>query len=314
MTESINLSQKASSFSQSNEIKLWDKIPNSIEAEGYLEETRIDEDYNVSIIQKVTEPTLKCFLTNNKGGKNTAVIICPGGAYSHLSHEDEGDKVAKWLQSIGISAFVLKYRLPSDSIMKNKTIGPLQDAQEAIRILRRNADEWNLDVSKIGIIGFSAGGHLASTLSTHYNDKVYESKDNTSARPDFSILCYPVISMEDGITHGGSKENLLGNIASSKMIAKYSNEKQVTKTTPKTFLMHATDDKSVPVENSINYYLALKQNNVPVEMHLYENGGHGFGLGNVGTNKNWSNACEKWLAENGLIKTPSEATVNLKKK
>ncbi|SHG14664.1 Prolyl oligopeptidase family protein [Flavobacterium fluvii] len=315
MNESINLYQKASSlilffgmsvssFSQSNEIKLWDKIPNSIEAEGYLEETRIDKDYNVSIIQKVTEPTLKCFLANNKGGKNTAVIICPGGAYSHLSHEDEGDKVAKWLQSIGISAFVLKYRLPSDVIMENKTIGPLQDAQEAIRTLRRNADKWNLDTSKIGIMGFSAGGHLAATLSTHYNDKVYESKDNTSARPDFSILIYPVISMEDGITHGGSKENLLGKIASSEMIAKYSNEKQVTQTTPKTFLMHATDDKSVPVENSINYYLALKQNKVPVEMHLYENGGHGFGLGTVGTNKYWPSACEKWLAENDLIKIP----------
>ena len=304
MGESIILSQKASSFSQSNEIKLWDKIPDAISSKRYKEETRIDKDYNVSIIQKVTEPTLKCFLTNNKGGKNTAVIIYPGGAYSHLSHQDEGDKVAKWLQSIGISAFVLKYRLPSDVIMKNKTIGPLQDAQEAIRTLRRNADEWNLDASKIGIMGFSAGGHLAATLSTHYNDKVYESKDNTSARPDFSILIYPVISMEDGITHAGSKENLLGKIASSEMIAKYSNEKQVNESTPKAFLVHATDDKAVPAENSINYYLALKQNKVPVEMHLYENGGHGFGLGIVGTNKYWTNACEKWLAENDLIKIP----------
>ncbi|WPO78230.1 alpha/beta hydrolase [Flavobacterium sp. KACC 22761] len=324
MTESIISSQKTSalilffgmsisSFSQSKEIKLWDKIPDAITSKRYKEDPRRDESGNITGIRKVTEPTLKIFLADNKGAKNTAVVICPGGGYALLSHEKEGDDVAKWLQSIGVSAFVLKYRLPSDSIMKNKTIGPLQDAQEAIRTLRRNADQWNLDVSKIGVLGFSAGGHLASTLSTHYNDKVYESKDKTSARPDFSILLYPVISMEDGITHRGSKENLLGKNASNEMVAKYSNEKMVNKNTPKTFLMHATDDKSVPVENSINYYLALKQNKVSVEMHLYENGGHGFGLGIAGTNKNWPNACEKWLAENDLIKTTTEATVNLKK-
>lgn len=293
-----------SCFSQSKEIKLWDNIPGAITAEGYKEEPRIDAQGNITGIRKVTEPTLKIFLAENKGVKNTAVVICPGGGYALLSHEKEGDKVAKWLQSIGVSAFVLKYRLPSDAIMKDKTIGPLQDAQEAIRTLRRNADEWNLDTSKIGILGFSAGGHLASTLSTHYNDKVYESKDNTSAQPDFSILIYPVISMEDGITHSGSKENLIGKNARSELVTKYSNEKQVNENTPKTFLVHATDDKAVPVENSINYYLALKQNKVPTEMHLYENGGHGFGLGVAGTNKNWPNACEKWLAENGLIQSP----------
>ncbi|WP_281228628.1 alpha/beta hydrolase fold domain-containing protein [Flavobacterium aquiphilum] len=293
-----------SCFSQSKEIKLWDNIPGAITAEGYKEEPRIDAQGNITGIKKVTEPTLKIFLAENKGAKNAAVVICPGGGYALLSHEKEGDKVAKWLQSVGVSAFVLKYRLPSDAIMKDRTIGPLQDAQEAIRTLRRNADEWNLDISRIGIMGFSAGGHLASTLSTHYNDKVYESKDNTSARPDFSILIYPVISMEDGITHSGSKENLIGKNASSELVAKYSNEKQVNENTPKTFLVHATDDKAVPVENSINYYLALKQNKVPAEMHLYENGGHGFGLGVAGTNKNWPNACEKWLAANGLIKGP----------
>jgi dienelactone hydrolase len=221
-----------------------------------------------------------------------------------LSHEKEGDKVAAWFQSIGVSAFVLKYRLPSDVIMKDKTIGPLQDAQEAIRTLRRRADEWNLDTAKIGVIGFSAGGHLASTVSTHYNDKVYESKDNISARPDFSILIYPVISMEDAITHKGSKENLLGKNASVEIVEKYSNEKQVDANTPKTFLVHATDDKAVPVENSINYYLALKNQKVPVEMHLYEHGGHGFGLGVEGTNKNWPAACEKWLISNGFIPKP----------
>ncbi|KFC61077.1 alpha/beta hydrolase fold domain-containing protein [Flavobacterium gilvum] len=293
-----------SAFSQSKEIKLWDKIPGAIEDANYKEEFRKDDKGNINGILKVTEPTLKIFLAENKGLKNAAVIICPGGGYAVLSHEKEGDKIAKWLQSIGVSAFVLKYRLPSDVIMKDKTIGPLQDAQEAIRILRRNAAEWNLDPAKIGIMGFSAGGHLASTLSTHYNDKVYESKDDTSARPDFSMLIYPVISMEDGITHSGSKQNLLGKTPSGELVAKYSNEKKVNENTPKTFLVHATDDKAVPVENSINYYLALKQNKVPAEMHLYENGGHGFGLGVAGTNKNWSNACEKWLIANGFIQIP----------
>jgi len=291
-------------FSQNKEIPLWDKIPGAIEAADYKQEPRLDAQGNITGIRKVTEPTLKIFLADNKISKNAAVIICPGGAYALLSHDKEGDKVAEWFKSIGISAFVLKYRLPSDVIMKDKTVGPLQDAQEAIRTLRRRAQEWNLDPAKIGVIGFSAGGHLASTLSTHYNDKVYESKDNISARPDFSILIYPVISMEDAITHKGSKENLLGKNVSSEMIGNYSNEKQVTAETPKTFLVHATDDKAVPVENSINYYLALKQHQVTVEMHIYENGGHGFGLGVQGTNKNWPKACEKWLASNGFIPKP----------
>ena len=291
-------------FSQSKEIKLWDKIPGAINNDAYKEEPRLDSQGKITGIRKVTEPTLKVFLANNTNSKNTAVIICPGGAYALLSHEKEGDKVAEWFQSIGISAFVLKYRLPSDVIMKDKTIGPLQDAQEAIRVLRRNADKWHLDDTKIGIVGFSAGGHLAATLSTHYSDNVYDSKDNISARPDFSILIYPVISMEDGITHSGSKENLLGKNANSELIAKYSNEKHVDSNTPKAFLVHATDDKAVPVENSINYYLALKQHNVPAEMHVYEKGGHGFGLGVAGTNKEWPKACEKWLIANGYLPKP----------
>lgn len=291
-------------FSQNKEIPLWDKIPGAIDAADYKQEPRLDAQGNITGIRKVTEPTLKVFLAENKNAKNAAVIICPGGAYALLSHEKEGDKVAAWFQSIGVSAFVLKYRLPSDVIMKDKTIGPLQDVQEAIRTLRRRADEWNLDAAKIGVIGFSAGGHLAATASTHYNDKVYDSKDNISARPDFSILIYPVISMENGITHKGSQENLLGKNASAELIAKYSNEKQVDANTPKTFLVHATDDKAVPVENSLNYYLALKNQKVPVEMHIYENGGHGFGLGVQGTNKNWPAACEKWLVSNGFIPKP----------
>jgi acetyl esterase/lipase len=291
-----------SSFSQeSKAFPLWKEIPGAIKSETYKEEPRLDDKGNRTGIRKVVEPTLMPFLVENASSKNPAVVICPGGGYSVLSIDKEGINVAKWFNSIGVSAFVLKYRLPTDEIMTNKSVAPLQDAQEAIRILRRNAVKWNLDQNKIGIIGFSAGGHLASTASTHYLDKVYESKDEVSARPDFSMLIYPVISMENGITHNGSRESLLGKTPTDDLIAKYSNEKQVNENTPPTFLLHATDDKAVPVENSINYYLALKKNKVSAEMHLYQNGGHGFGLGTIGTNTDWPMACKSWLTANSII-------------
>ncbi|MBA0883609.1 prolyl oligopeptidase family serine peptidase [Flavobacterium undicola] len=293
---SINcFSQESAAF------PLWDKIPGVIKNEAYKEEPRLDAQGNRTGVRKVTEPTLIPFLVENKSSKNAAVIICPGGGYALLSIDKEGINVAKWFNSIGVSAFVLKYRLPSDDIMIDKTVGPLQDAQEAIRTLRRNAVKWNLDVNKIGIMGFSAGGHLASTASTHYLDKVYDTDRDVSARPDFSMLIYPVISMEKGITHNGSKESLLGKTASADLIAKYSNEKEVNEKTPPTFLVHATDDGAVPVENSINYYLALKKNKVPAEMHLYQNGGHGFGLGTKGTHTDWSASLEHWLVANKII-------------
>lgn len=293
---SVNgFSQESAAFA------LWNKIPGAIKNDTYKEESRLDAQGNRTGIRKVTEPTLMPFLVENKSAKNAAVIICPGGGYSVLSIDKEGINVAKWFNSIGVSAFVLKYRLPSDLIMADKTVGPLQDAQEAIRVLRRNAEKWNLDTNKIGIMGFSAGGHLAATASTHYSDAVYEVKDGVSARPDFSMLIYPVISMENGITHNGSKESLLGKTASADLIAKYSNEKEVNEKTPPTFLVHSTDDHAVPVENSINYYLALKKNKVAAEMHVYENGGHGFGLGTKGTNTDWSASLEHWLVANKII-------------
>lgn len=288
------------SYSQETSLRIWNKpIPNSIDAPSYLEKEIIKEGELQSTSQ-VTTPLLYKYQPKKTIPNGSAVLICPGGGYSHLAMYKEGKKVALWLNSLGITAFVLKYRMPTDLIMKDKSIGPLQDAQEAIRIIRRNAKEWSIDPDKIGVLGFSAGGHLASTLATHYLDNVYDA-DVTSARPDFSILIYPVISMEEGITHNGSKVNLLGANASKELIDKYSNEKQINTNTPKTFIVHATDDKVVPVENSINYYMNLKKYNVPVEMHLYENGGHGFGLGTKGTHTEWPKACEKWLAENSLL-------------
>jgi acetyl esterase/lipase len=285
------------SFSQANTIFVWTKsIPGSINASDYIEKEVIKDDQLQSTSQ-VKVPTLALYLPKKEIANQSAVLIFPGGGYSHLAMYKEGKKVALWLNSLGITAFVLKYRLPTDRIMKDKTIGPLQDAQEAIRLIRRNTKEWNIDPTKIGVLGFSAGGHLASTIATHYQDNVYDA-DPISARPDFSILIYPVISMEEGITHNGSKNSLLRPNPSKELIEKYSNEKLVNANTPKTFIVHASDDKVVPVQNSIQYYMNLKKYNVPVEMHLYENGGHGFGLGTKGTHTEWPKACEKWLTEN----------------
>ncbi|MEN2398822.1 alpha/beta hydrolase [Flavobacterium sp. MC2016-06] len=273
---------------------LWKTIPDEIKATDYTEKESIS-DGKVQSTSQVTIPTLSIFLPKETKPNQTAVIILPGGGYTHLAIDKEGTKVALWLNSLGITAFVLKYRLPNDLIMKNKNIGPLQDAQEAVRYVRNNAAKWNLDSSKIGIMGFSAGGHLAATLSTHYDDKVYDSNPKVSARPDFSLLIYPVISMQNDITHKGSQINLLGNNPSQDLIDSFSNEKKITAQTPPTFLVHATDDTVVLPENSIIYYLGLKKNGIAAELHLYEKGGHGFGLGVNDTSKFWTKHCEEWL-------------------
>ncbi|WP_414656171.1 alpha/beta hydrolase [Flavobacterium sp.] len=283
---------------QNQVIPLWNKIPDEIKSVDYKEKETI-KDGIVQSTSQVSIPTLSIFIPKETKPNQTAVIICPGGGYSHLAFEKEGTKVAEWFNSIGIAAFVLKYRMPTDLTMKNKNVGPLQDAQEAIRYVRQNATKWNIDPSKIGILGFSAGGHLASTASTHFDDKVYESTYKVSARPDFSLLIYPVISMENNITHKGSQTNLLGNNPSEELINSFSNEKKVTSQTPPTFLVHATDDTAVIPENSINYYLALKKNGVTTELHLYEKGGHGFGLGVKDTSKFWTKDCIEWLKANG---------------
>jgi acetyl esterase/lipase len=282
---------------QNEELPLWsNEIHGAIFTKDY-KEVEVFKNGAVDFVSKVTIPTLSVFLPGKSNG--TAVVICPGGGYSNLYINGEGYKVAQWLNALGITAFVLKSRLPSDEIMEDKTIGSLQDAQEAMRFVRRNAEKWDINTEKVGVIGFSAGGHLASTVSTHYNDVVHKTMDTISAKPDFSILIYPVISMEEKITHQGSKNKLLGLSPSVATIEKYSNEKQIDSLTPPTFMMHATDDKSVPVENSIQYFLALKQNNVPCEIHLYQNGRHGFGLGREGTTgQYWTKQCEEWLRFN----------------
>jgi len=286
------------SNAQNQVVPLWNAIPGEIKAPDYKEKSEW-KDGKMQSTSQVSVPTLSIFIPKEKKPNQAAVIICPGGGYQHLAFDKEGVKVAEWFNSLGIAAFVLKYRLPTDLTMKNKNIGPLQDAQEAIRYVRQNASKWNIDPKKVGILGFSAGGHLAATASTHYDDKVYESTYKVSARPDFSLLIYPVISMENDITHKGSQTNLLGNNPSQELIDTFSNEKKVTAQTPPAFLIHTTDDTVVMPENSINYYLALKKNGVTAELHLYEKGGHGFGLGVNDTSKFWTRDCIEWLKVNG---------------
>lgn len=283
-------------MAQQEEITLWEtSVPNAKYSGDYQEVYNKKEDQ----LKQVTNPTLTAFVPQNPNG--TSVIVCPGGGYTFLAINKEGYKVAEWLNTLGITAFVLKSRLPHDEIMENKTVGPLQDAQEAVRYIRRHASKWNLDAQKIGIIGFSAGAHLAATLSTKYDEVVYQPKNNVSAKPDFAMLIYPVISMTNEIGHQGSRNRLLGKNPSDELIHAFSAEKLVNAETPPTFLVHALDDKGVPAENSINYFLALRQHQVLSEMHVYESGGHGFGLGNKGTSRFWTEACIKWLQQHQYI-------------
>jgi acetyl esterase/lipase len=285
-------------LAQSDILKVWpDGVPGSIQSDTYVERSTTDNGV-ISRIDRVTDPLLYVFLSPADISTGYAVVICPGGGYGMLASNHEGFAVARWLNENGISAAILKYRLPSDDIMKDKSVGPLQDAQEAMRIMRRNAPEWNINPDNIGIMGFSAGGHLASTLSTHYDEKVYEALDETSARPDFSLLIYPVITMDASFTHRGSRVNLIGNDPSEDIVNHFSNELQIDADTPPAFLIHSTDDRTVPVRNSIVYFEGLKKNNVTAELHIFEKGGHGYGLApDGGTESSWPGLCISWLRQ-----------------
>jgi acetyl esterase/lipase len=251
---------------------------------------------NVMRVKDVTAPKLYPFLPSKDQRNGSSVIICPGGGYRILAIEHEGYAFARWFNERGITAFVLKYRLPNDKAMDEKAIVPLLDAQQAIRMVRQNAAEWGLDPSKVGIMGFSAGGHLASTVGTHFQEPVGETADTTSVRPDFMILGYPVVSMLETTTHGGSRKALLGSDPPLDLVQRFSNELQVTAATPPTFIVHSTDDQAVPVENSIRLYQALANHGVPAEMHLYESGGHGYGMAESDeTLSSWMDRLADWL-------------------
>jgi acetyl esterase/lipase len=291
-----------SGFAQTLTLKLWpDGIPGSKTDPSYVEKITTT-DGRITRCEKVVTPDLTVFLPVPEKANGAAVLICPGGGYGVLAFDHEGNAIAKWLNDNGIAGIILKYRLPSDQIMIDKSIGPLQDAQEAMRAIRRNAVSWKINPDRVGVIGFSAGGHLASTLSTHYAEKVYDVKDNTSARPNFSLLIYPVVSFDTVITHRGTRNNLIGLNPDIKQVQRFSNELQITADTPPAFLVHSADDKAVPVMNSIGYFRGLQKNNIPVELHIFQKGGHGYGLSpNGGTESSWPGLCIKWLKAMGLI-------------
>jgi acetyl esterase/lipase len=289
------------SMAQNEVLPLWPegKVPNA--KTNTVEEKSVTAADGILRISGVTVPTITAFIVPKEKATGAAVMICPGGGYGILAASHEGSDLAKWFNERGISAFVLKYRLPDAKAMTHQHEVPLMDAMQGMKLIRQSSRKWNIDTDKIGVMGFSAGGHLAATLSTHYNLGTQASDD---AKPNFSILLYPVISLSPELAHGGSRDNLLGPDKSEELIKYYSNELQVSAKTPTAFLVHAMDDGAVPVENSIAYYLALKKFKTPAEMHLYPNGGHGFGLRTEGKGSlvNWPAAMEGWLKANGWTK------------
>lgn len=268
-------------------IPLYDAaIPNSKVAPADYKES-----FGGGMFRNVTSPTLEIYLPEKGKETGTAVVICPGGGYSVVVYQGEGVSNAKELAKNGIAAFVLKYRLPVDAIMTDKSTGPLQDAQQAIKLVRENAVKWNIDPAKIGIMGFSAGGHLASTVATHFEKALIDNPKGTSLRPDFQVVVYPVISMQQALTHRDSRKQLLGEQPSQQLVDLFSNELQVKENTPPAYITHAADDNVVDVDNSINYFEALRRHKVSVEMHIYPKGGHGFIFGRRG----WMTSLLEWI-------------------
>ncbi len=240
------------------------------------------------------KPTISIYLPPAEKATGAGVVVCPGGGYGHLAVDHEGDQVSRWLNSFGVAAFMLKYRIAP----RYHHPAPLQDAQQAIKTVRAHASEWRVQPDRVGIWGFSAGGHLASTAGTHFD---------ASTRPDFLILAYAVISFTTPYAHAGSRKNLLGENPDPKLAESLSNELQVTAQTPPTFLFHTTADKTVPVENSILFYMALRKAGVPAEMHIYADGPHGVGLAPTDlVLSSWPRHLEEWMQARGLLSRASQ--------
>jgi acetyl esterase/lipase len=252
--------------------------------------------------QPADKPTLTIYLPEPAQATGAAVVICPGGGYGGVAMDHEGHQIAQWFNSFGVAGFIVDYR------HRKKGYGhpaPLQDAQRAVRTVRARAAEFNVNPARIGIMGFSAGGHLASSVITHFDAGQADAADpiqRASCRPDFAILCYPVIAFDEPFTHRGSQTNLLGKDADKALVDSLSSEKQITKQTPPTFLFHTDADTGVPPQNSIVFYLALKKAGVPAELHIYQDGRHGLGLApkTPGTCQ-WPKACEEWMRVRGLL-------------
>lgn len=276
-----------------------DSIPNSKPAINE-EKSEINKD-GVLIISKISKPMLTLYLVPKEKSTGTAVIICPGGGYWVEAAGHEGADVAKRFNEMGVNAILLKYRIPSEQTMIDREIGALQDAQQAIKTVRENASAWNIQPSRIGILGFSAGGHLASTAGTHFLKAYIDNKNNTSLRPDFMVLIYPVITCDDRFGHKGSCEQLIGKNPGAEKIKEYSNELQVSDATPPAFLVHAADDTGVSSQNSIIFYQALLEHHIPAELHIYQQSGHGFGLHLKNSKEEWMDRCQSWMAGNGWL-------------
>ncbi|CAN5699853.1 hypothetical protein BH24ACI1_BH24ACI1_10610 [soil metagenome] len=279
-------------------IPLWEKgkMPNSNGME-------LKDDIRNERIYQVANPGFYAFFPSRQENKGAAVLICPGGGFQHLAYIISGTQLAKWFNTLGISAFVLNYRLPNSPDVQQWEIAPLQDAQRAMRIIRANAEKWQIKPDKIGVLGTSAGGHLAANLGTSTEDatKINDELDKFPFNPNFMILVSPVITMGE-YAHAGSRKNLLGENPSRQLIEKYSLEKQVTATTPPAFIVHAADDKAVNPRNSLMFYNALLDKSISASLHIFPNGGHAIALrNNPGSTETWTNLCEMWLTEMGFI-------------
>lgn len=273
---------------------LYKTIPNQKPVINRESDTVIDK--GILIVRNISEPAYRYFRVKEDGVKRPCVIICPGGGYWIAAAGHEGTDVAQYLNSIGINALVLKYRMPNDANQPDKTITPLQDVQQAMYLARTNAAAWGIDDGKIGIMGFSAGGHLAASLATHYADVKIPMEQRVSLRPDFQVLVYPVISMTD-IGHRGSRDNLLGKNPTETQIRYYSNEQNVNSASPPAFIVHAKDDQAVPVQNALLYYKALRDQKVEAKLLLFDKGGHGFGMRNMEEKVQWPEEMRVWLGE-----------------
>lgn len=277
-----------------NVIQIWPEgVPD-------LRPDATEEKLEGSSASNIHHPTLTVYRAPEGQANGTAMIVCPGGGYTHLSMQNEGSQVAAWLNSLGVTAFVLKYRLGEYGHP-----APLRDVLRSVRLVRSRAGEFGVDAKRIGVWGASAGGHLAASSGTLFNapeGKTGAELDSTSARPDFIVLLYPVITMKEPLAHAGSRKALLGATPTPEMIQHMSVELQVTKDTPPAFLVAAEDDRTVPVENSLMFYQALLKAKVPVEMHLFPKGGHGFGMKtNIGEASTWPKRCEEWMQANGWL-------------
>lgn len=283
-------------------IPLWDGVaPGSNEFQGEEKVEQRDEGGLANAwITGVSRPTLTVIAPPEEERNGTAVVICPGGGYGGLSWDKEGREVGQWLADMGVTTFVLKYR-HGGGVHQHPV--PLTDIQQAVRVVRSQADAWKIVPERVGVLGFSAGGHLASSVGTHFDDGNKAAGDrvrNQSCRPDFLVLIYPVISMDAAITHAGSLKNLLGDEPDPKQVELMSNDKQVTDQTPPTFIVHAADDGAVPVENALRFYRACVDHKVPAELHVFEKGGHGFGMRQKGPVEEWPRLLANWLKSRGL--------------